>query len=100
MHTFLTFKNDSAKSKAEKKKTMLRNLHKDFTNYEADYVFNESEKEQRLESLETKMVEMDNKIDQILRLLSRGERVEQQQQHLHGRDCDERYCSQPGALHI
>ena len=101
VHTFLTFKNDSAKSKAEKKKTMLRNLHKDFTNYEADYVFNESEKEQRLESLETKMLEMDNKIDQILRLLSRGERVEQQQQqHLHGRDCDERYCSQPGALHI
>ena len=98
MQSFLTQKNESSKSKAEKKKTILRNLHKDFTSYEADYIFNENEKDQRMESLELRMQEMDNKVDQILFMLRRIERVEVA--HQHGRDCDERYCSQPGALHI
>lgn len=101
MNQFLTYKNDSNKAKAEKKKTMLKNLHTDFTNYEADYIFNEHEKVQRMEVLELKMVEMDGKIDDILTMLRRlGPNVEAAPHHHHGPDCEEPYCSQPGAFHI
>ena len=101
MNQFLSYKNESSKAKAEKKKTMLKNLQKDFTSYEADYIFNEREKDQRMEALEIKIVEMEDKIDEILSLLRRrGPDVEDAPRHQHGRDCDERYCSQPLAFHI
>ena len=100
MNQFLNYKNESSKAKAEKKKTMLKNLQKDFTSYEADYIFNEHEKDQRLDVLEMKMVEMDTKIDDILSLLRRRRPNVEVDHHQHGPDCDERYCSQPGAFHI
>ena len=100
MNQFMISKNESSKAKAEKKKTMLKNLQKDFTSYEADYIFNEHEKVQRMEVLEMKMEEMDTKIDSILTLLrGLGPNVEAAH-HQHGPDCDELYCSQPGTFHI
>ena len=100
MNQFMISKNESSKAKAEKKKTMLKNLQKDFTSYEADYIFNEHEKVQRMEVLEMKMEEMDTKIDSILTLLRRlGPNVEAAH-HQHGPDCDDLYCSQPGTFHI